>query len=124
MNGSMHESELVVAVAQTLDSSDAPVSRAIIYDPEHTAGIIVGRSGHDLLDEAIKRIDAILGFAATEDSRVMDVQTRNIGPGPTAGVFVLDPHGSLRPAPVGCMFAAASLDAGFFVGRDDEFIIL
>jgi len=23
-----------------------------------------------------------------------------------------------------CMFAAASLHAGFFVGRDDEFIIL
>ena len=53
MNGSMHESELGVTVAQPFNSSDAPVSRAIIYDPEHTAGIIVGRSGHDLLDEAI-----------------------------------------------------------------------
>ena len=88
MNGSMHESELGIAVAQTFDSSDAPVSRAIIYDPEHSAGIIVGRSGHDLLDEAIKGIDAILGFAATEDSRMMDVQTRDIGPGAAAGVFV------------------------------------
>ena len=116
MDGSMHESELGVAVAQTLDSSDAPVSRAIIYNPEHTASIIVGRSGHDLLDEAIKRIDAILGFAATEDSRVMDVQTCNIGPGPAAGVFVLDPHGSIRPTLVGYMFAAASLNAGFLVG--------
>jgi len=87
-------------------------------------GVIVGRSGHDLLDETIKRIDAILGFAATEDSRVMDVQTRNRGPGATAGVFVLDPHGSIRPALVGCMFAATSLNAGFFVGRDDEFILL
>jgi len=115
MNGSMHESELGVTVAQTFNSSDAPVSRAIIYDPEHPAGIIVGRSGHDLLDEAIKRIDAILGFAATEDSRVMNVQTRNIGPGPAAGVFVLDLHGSIRPALVGCMFAAASLNAGFLV---------
>ena len=100
------------------------MSRAIIYDPEHTAGIIVGRSGHDLLDEAIKRIDAILGFAATEDSRVMDVPTRNLGPGAAAGVFVLDSHGSIRTTLVGCMFAAASLNAGFFVGRDDEFIIL
>ena len=71
----MDESELGVAVAQTFDSSDAPVSRAIIYDPKPTAGIIVGRSGHDLLDEAIKRTDAIVGFAATEDSRVMDIQT-------------------------------------------------
>ena len=120
----MDESELGVAVAQTFDSSDAPVSRAIIYNPEHTAGIMVGRSGHDLLHEAIKRTDAILGFAATEDSRVMDIQTRNISPGAAAGVFVLDPHGSIRPALLGCMFAAASLHAGFFVGRDDEFIIL
>jgi len=40
MNGSMHESELGVTVAQTFNSSDAPVSRAIIYDPEHPAGII------------------------------------------------------------------------------------
>jgi hypothetical protein len=100
------------------------VSRIIIYDPEHTAGILVGRSGHDLLDEAIKRIDAILGFAATKDSRVMDVQTRNIGPGAAASVFVLDPQGSMRPALPGCRFAATSLNAGFFVGRDDECIIL
>jgi hypothetical protein len=120
----MHESELGVAVAQTFDSADAPMSRAIIYDPENTAGIIVGRSSHDLLDEAIKRIDAILGFAATEDSGVMDIQTRKIGPGAAAGVFVLDPHGSTRPTLGGCMFAATSLNAGFFVGRDDEFIIL
>src|SRR5215470_7677364 len=103
MNGSMHESELGVAAAQTFDSSDAPVGRAIIYDPEHTAGIMVGRSGHDLLDEAIKRIDAILGFAAPEDSGMMDIQTRYIGPGAAAGVFVLDPHGSTRPALGGCM---------------------
>jgi hypothetical protein len=85
---------------------------------------MVGWSGHDLLDEAIQRIDAIVGFAATEDSRVMDVQTRNLGPGAAAGVFVLDPQGSIRPALLGCMFAATSLNAGFFVGRDDEFIIL
>ena len=124
MNGSMDESELGVAVAQTFDSSEAAVSRAIIYDPEHTAGIIVGRSGHDLLDEAIKRIDAILGFATTEDSRMMDVQTCYIGLGAAAGVFVLDPHSNLRPALVGCTFASTSLNAGFFVGRDDEFIIL
>jgi len=100
------------------------MSGAIIYDPEHPAGILVGRSGHDLLDEAIKRIDAILGFAATEDSGVMDVQPRNIGPGAAAGVFVLDPQGSIRPALLGCMVAATSLNAGFFVGRDDEFILL
>ncbi|HTT18126.1 MAG TPA: hypothetical protein VMG82_04230 [Candidatus Sulfotelmatobacter sp.] len=122
--GACNESELGVAVAQTFYSSDAPVSRAIIYDPEHTAGIIVGRSGHDLLDQAIKRIDAILGFAATEDSRMMDVQTRDIGPGAAAGVFVLDSHGRIGPALVGCLFAAPSLNAVFFVGRDDEFIIL
>src|SRR5215469_5201137 len=41
---------------------------------------------------------AMVGFAATEDSRVMNVPTRKIGPGPAAGVFVLDPQGSIRPA--------------------------
>ena len=40
----------------------------------------------------------MVGFAATEDSRVMNVPTRKIGPGPAAGVFVLDPQGSIRPA--------------------------
>src|SRR6516164_2476338 len=92
MNGSMHESEPGVTVAQTFNSSDAPVNRTIIYDPEHPAGIIVGRSGHDLLDEAIKRIDAILGFAATEDSRVMNVQTRN------TATYILRPVGTTRLA--------------------------
>src|SRR5215469_7704644 len=92
MNG-RHESELGVTVGQTFNRSDAPVSRAILYDPEHTADIMVGRSSHDLLDEAIPRIDAMVGFAATEDSRVMNVPTRKIGPRPAAGVFVLDLQG-------------------------------
>jgi len=111
----MHERELSVEVAQTLDRSESPVSRA--NDPENTVGIMVGRSSHDLLDEAIKRIDATLGFAATEDSGVMDARTRNIGPGSAAGVSCSTrmrvPGGHWRLHVCG----------DDFVRRDDEFII-
>jgi len=47
-----------------------------------------------------------------------------LGPGTAAEVLVFPMHGCAWPAELRRMFAAAGLDAGFFIGGDDEFIAL
>jgi hypothetical protein len=77
-----------------------------------------------LLDKPIKGSNAILGFAAAKDSGVVEVQGGDIRSRHRSGSTRV-PHawvcvaGELRR-----MFAAAGLDAGFFIGGDDEFIVL
>jgi len=75
MHGSVDEPQAREPVLETADGSLAAVGRAIVDDPEHTAGRAVGGPGHDLLDQAVKRGDAATGFAAAEDTGLMNIQS-------------------------------------------------
>ena len=98
--------------------------RAVIDNPEHAAGIIIRRACHDLVDQAIEGIDASAAFTAAEDSGSVYIQSRYISPGATSCVFMLDFHGRARFGRQRDVTAAARLDAGFFVGGDDEFVVM
>lgn len=124
MNRRMHERQAGVKIPQTLGGAGPTVCRAIVHDPEDAPGIVIRRSCHDLLHEPVKGRDAILGFAAAKDSGPVDVQCRDVGPGATTEVLMLDMHGRARTATLRRVFAAASLNAGLFIRGDDEFVIL
>jgi hypothetical protein len=100
------------------------VRRAVVNDPEDAAGIMIRRSRHDLIDQSIEGCNAVFGFTAAEDSSVVHVQGSDIGPGATAKVLVLDRHGSRRPTVLGAVLSTAGLNAGLFVGGDDELLFL
>src|ERR1700680_2755405 len=91
MNRSMHKFEMGIAIAQTLRSFEAPVRRAVINNPEHAAGVVIGRPCHDLLHQTIKGSDTIFGLTTSEDSGVVDIQARKRGPGAATEIFVLNP---------------------------------
>jgi len=55
---------------------------------------------------------------------VVDIQPGDIGPGAAAEVLVLDMHRSAWPTGLRGVFAAASLNAGLFIGGDHEFVVL
>src|SRR6266850_1278587 len=97
--------------------------RAIVHDPEDASGVVIRRPCHHLLDESVKGCDTILRFAAAKDSGSVDVQCRDVGPGTATEVLMLDMHGSAWTAALRGVFAAASLNAGLFIGGDDEFVI-
>jgi hypothetical protein len=78
---------------------------------------------HHLLDESVKGCDAILGFTAAKNSGSVDVQCREVGPRTAPKVLVLDMQGSARTATLCGVFAAAGLNAGLFIGGDDEFVV-
>lgn len=124
MNGSVHKPQTWEPALEATDGGLTAMSRAIVNDPEHTAGLVIGGPGHDLLDQTVKWGDAAAGFAAAKDPSLMDIQSGQVGPGATALVFVFDPRRQARPRGQRGMLAAAGLDAGFFVSGEDEFIVL
>jgi hypothetical protein len=124
MDGGMHERQAGIEMAETLNGSDATMRRAVVDDAEDATGVVLRWPRHHLFDEPVKRGDAILGFTAAKDTRMVDVQSGDISPGAAAGVLVLDVHRSTRSAVLGGMPAAAGLNAGFFIGGDHELIIL
>ena len=63
-------------------------------------------------------------FTAAKYSGMVDVQGGDIRPATATEVLVLDMHGSAWPTVLRHVLAAAGLNAGLFVGGDDEFIVL
>ena len=93
---------------------------AVVHHPEHPAGRGVGFGGHDLVDQPTERGDAGGGLTAAEPPGLVDVPGGQIGQRPAPFVLVLDPHGAGHPGRQGGVAAAAGLDGGLLVGRDDE----
>ena len=118
----MDEREARKHCLQPLDGRLATVREAVIDDPEDTPGIVVGRAGHDLFYQAMEGIDARGRFAGAKDARMVNVESGHIGPGAAALVFMLDTHWLFRSSRMCWVLAAARLNAGLFVGRDDKFI--
>ena len=123
MHRSVGEPQAREAVLETADGSLAAVGRAIVDNPEHAAGLVVGGPGHDLLDQTVKRSDTVMGLAAAEDTGLMDIQSSQVGPGATAVVFVLDPCSQAGPRAQRRMLAAAGLNTGLFISGNHEFIV-
>ena len=124
MDGGMHERQAGVKITKAFGGSVATMRRAVIHDPEDTTGVAIGWQCHHLFDQPVKGGDAVLTFAAAKDAGPVDIQGGDIGPGPTAGVLVLDVHGSTRPAALRSVLATAGLNAGLFIGGDHELVIL
>ena len=124
MDRRVNQYQLWIRDLQALHGPGAPVSRTVVDDPEDAASIIVRRSSHYLLNEPVKRLNAIFLLAAPKDPGIVNIQTRDVGPGPAPKVLVLDLHRFPRAASASGMFAPPGLNAGFLVGGDHELIIL
>jgi len=122
MNRSVNEYEITIFVQESLGCLWTSMRRTIVDDPEDPSRLAIGTALHDLIHEAIKRCDATVGFATTKDLSAVDIQGRQIGPGPEPPVFVFDSHGLARLWGQGLMFSEARLDAGLFVRTENEII--
>ncbi len=100
------------------------MSRAIIHDPEDAPGLIVRGPRHDLVHEPIKRSNPVLGFVATENSSLMDIERGEVSPSSSALVLMLDPHRPAGLANPSRMLAAPGLDTGLLVRQDHELVVL
>ena len=119
----MDEHESRIATLQALHCFRPAMGGTVIDDPENPASLVVGWPCHYLFDQPVKGIDAIFGLAAAKNPGMMDVESGKVGPCSTAKILMLDAHASTRPASVSGVFAAARLNAGFFVRGNDKLIV-
>ena len=101
-------------VLESIDAGMAAVGGAVVDDPEDPAGRRVGLAGHDLVDQAVERVDAGRGFAAAEHPGVVDISGGQVGQRAAAKVLHFD---AWWPATCrsGGGVSDAGLDGGFLV---------
>lgn len=124
MNGAVDEHQARIAALESRHGTVATMTRTVVHDPEDASGFIVRRARHDLVHETVKRSDAIFQFAATQHAGVVDIERRQVSPGPTTLVLVFDAHRPTGLASLGSVPAGSCLDAGLLVGRDHKLIVL
>ena len=122
MNRSVNENQPGELLLEAEDGGVAAVGTAVIDDPEDATGFVVGRPGHDLLDEVEEGVDAGGGLATAKDPSMVDVESGEVGPGTAALVFVLDAHEAMGSRRQGRMCATTGLHAGLLIGGDDKFV--
>jgi len=124
MDRGMHQKSIGPAGSDTIDCLLAAMSRAVIHDPKDALGGFIRFTPHNLNDEPTGGSNATLFFAVSEDFGSMDVPSCQIGPSTLAEILVLNPHVSASGHWQGGLLATSRLNTGFFVRRDNEFIIL
>ena len=122
MDRSVDEDGIGPFVARTVGGFRASVSGAVVHDPKDPSSRLVGLLAHDFADKPIHGSYSALHFAATEDFGAMDIPCCQVGPGTFAEVLVLDARRALGRRRLGGLFAAADLNAAFFIGRNDVVI--
>jgi hypothetical protein len=75
------------------------------------------------VDESVEGEDSISSFTTAEDFDAVHIQGGEIGPGAQPLVFVFDPHGQAWTSRQGWMASLPSLNAGFLIRADDEFVL-
>jgi len=122
MNRSVNEPQIRILVQESLGCLWTSMRRTFIDDPEDPSRLAIGTTLHDLIHETIKRCNATVGFATTKDLSAVDIEGRQIGPGPKPFVFVFDSHGPIGLWGHRLMFSEARLNAGFFIRTENELI--
>ena len=108
--------------AEAVGGSLAPMSRAVVHDPEDATCGFVGLLAHDFTDEAIHGRDAILEFATTEYLGAVDIPSCQIDPSALPKVLVFNSRGAVRRGRQSRLFTAAGLNARLFVGRHHKVV--
>jgi hypothetical protein len=96
-------------ITQSDVACGAAMSRPVVHDPKDATRRPVGFLRH-LIDEAVKGRDAAARFTAPKKARAVDNPGRDIRPGPTPMIFVLDAHRSTGCDRRGDVTAVAGLE--------------
>ncbi len=100
------------------------MGRTIVHNPKNAPCCDIGRLAHYVVNESIERSNATSTFASTEQFSAMHIESGNISPSATPGVFMFYFHRPSRLSRIGGMTTTARLDAGFLIGRQNKLILL
>ncbi len=124
MNRSMYQDQVVIALLQALYGAGTPMRRAVIHDPKYPPGLGIRWPAHNIGHQPIKRFDAAFGLTTAKQFDPVYIQGGEVGPGTAAAILMFHLHHGTGLGRVSGMAATAGLDTGFFISREDEFVIL
>ncbi len=124
VDGTVNRDDAGIFLHEAFHAGGAAMGGAVVHDPEHAPGLVVGRLSHDLIHEPMKRIDPGLSFAPAEELGPKNVEGRKVRPCAAPAVFVFDPHRLPGFRRNGRMPPGASLDGGLLVGGQNELVVL
>ena len=104
---------------EAVDRAFAAVRGAVVDDQEDALRLLVGVLGHELVDEGVEGLDAVLGSAAVEDLGVAGVPGGQVAERAHALVLVLDLQALAGRGGERGGEPLARLDGGLLVGADD-----
>jgi hypothetical protein len=120
MDGRVDHDEVGPFVRESLLAPFAAMGRPVVDDPEDPFGGAVGRPRHDLSHQPLEGRDSDLMPTATEDTGPPHIPGRQVSPGASTLVLVLDFDGLSGRRRQGLVLAAPGLDAGLLIGTDHE----
>ena len=90
MDRSVNEDGVRPVGAEVVGGLLAPMSGAVVHDPEHAAGGLVGFLAHDFAHEACHRRNAVLRFTTAKDLGVVDIPSGQVDPGTFTKILVFN----------------------------------
>ena len=123
MDGTVNRDDAGIFFHQAFDADSAAMRGSVVHDPEHAPGLAVGRLGHHLGHQPVKRNDPGLSLAPAEELCPKNVERREVRPGAAPPVFVFDPHCLPRSWRKGGMPSCAGLNGGLLVRGQNELVV-
>ena len=124
VNRSVDQLQAGIPLLEPLHTGDSSMGGTIIDNPEHAARLAIGGLVHHPIDQVVKGHNAALRLAVTEQLGVMDIQSRDIGQRATPLVLMFHLHRLAGLGSLGGVDARAGLNAGLFIRRNHELIVL
>src|SRR3970040_1468599 len=109
-----------------LPAGNAPrcaVGRPVVEDPEDAPRLPIRGWAHDLIDQAIKRSDAVARFATAKQLGAVNIPGGQVRPSVTAPGCMFDLHGQAGLRRECRMPARSGLEAGLLVRRQNKLVI-
>src|SRR3990172_9033164 len=123
MDGTVNRDDAGIFFHQAFDADSAAMRGSVVHDPEHAPGLAVGRLGHHLGHQPVKRNDPGLSLAPAEELCPKNVERREVRPGAAPPVFVFDPHCLPRSWRKGGMPSCAGFNGGLLVRGQNELVV-
>ena len=124
VNGSVNQLQAGIALLEALYTGHSSMGGTIVNNPEHAARLGIRGLVHHSVDQAIKRHNAALRLAVAEELGPMDIQGGQVRQRSAPLVLMFNLHRLAGLGRLSRMDASAGLDAGLFIGRNDELVFL
>ena len=119
----MNKHQVTIFALETGDGAFTPMRGTVVYDPEDSASVMIGWLLHDLPRQAARRVRLRRSLRSVQRASRGERRVRQDKPRPRFAHTRVHLHRRTRCRWQCGVAAGSSLDAGFLVSSEDEFVL-